>query len=229
VLRTMFLTRVKKTLTAVILALFLAAGIVLVGHTLTAAVPAQDKKAPRTEEARKEDPKKESLPIIRKIVISASGGVNLRQTGKESVNGVALKAEDLKDGVLELAGAEEVTVEVKELPELVVEGSGNVTGTDIKAKRAAITISGSGEVLLSGTADEQVVISVGSGGVNGRGLKGKQATISVDGSADVIVNVTDLLKASIGGSGSIRYCGAPRVEETVSGSGAVVPCTDKDK
>jgi len=229
VLRTMFLTKVKKTLTAVILAIFLAAGIVLVGHTLAAAVPVQDNKEPKNEEARKEEPKKENLPIIRKIVISASGGVNLRQTGKESVNGTALKAEDLKAGVLELAGAEEVTVEVKELPELVVEGSGNVTATDIKAKRAAITIRGSGEVLFSGTANEQVVISVGSGGFNGRELKGKQATVIVDGSADVIVNVADLLKASIGGSGSIRYCGSPRVEESVSGSGSVVPCTDKDK
>jgi RNA polymerase sigma factor (sigma-70 family) len=244
VLKTMSMTKVK-TLTAVVVALFVAAGVALVGHALAASAPTQDqpagkeqqkrqpKKDDRKAEPKKEEAKEEAKKAdlqVKKIVVVGSGNVTFQQGKKNTLNGAALTAGDLEDGVLQLMGDKDAVIELEELPEVVLAGTGNFTGKGVKARRAAFVINGSKNVIrLSGTADEQVVTINGSAKFEGRELKGKQATISVNGPGDVIVNVTDGLKASVAGPGSVRYLGSPKVEKSVFGGGKVSADKDGDE
>ncbi len=237
----MFVTKVK-TLTAVVLAFFLATGLLLIGQTPAAPVPVKDtqdrkdkakKDEPNKVEPKKDAPKKDALSIIKKVVCAGSGNVTIRQGDKETINGQPVQAQDAPDGIFTVSDANDVDIEVKELPELVVAGSGNIDGKDVKARRAVLVISGSGHIRLSGAVDEQVITVAGSGEIHGRELKGKQATVNVTGSGNVVVNVTESVQATVVGSGSVRYLGSPKVEESITGSGSVGPdkdtAKDKDK
>lgn len=104
---------------------------------------------------------------------------------------------------------------------VLVQGSGNVTLDGLEAHRVAVWIEGSGDVTLSGTADELRVRVAGSGNVHTFDLAVASVTAEVAGSGDIQTGVTRTLEARIAGSGSVIYRGDPRVTSQVLGSGDV--------
>ncbi len=104
---------------------------------------------------------------------------------------------------------------------VLVQGSGNVTLDGLDAHRVAVRIEGSGDVTLSGTADELDVRVAGSGNVHTFDLEVASVTAEVAGSGDIQTGVTGTLDARIAGSGSVIYRGDPRVTSQVLGSGDV--------
>lgn len=110
---------------------------------------------------------------------------------------------------------------VKDLNALEVSGSGNVEAEGIDSDELAVTISGAGDVEISGKVDSQDVEISGSGDYRAEDLESKEAKIDVGGSGSATVNVSDELDAEVSGSGSVEYVGSPIVNQEVSGAGKV--------
>ena len=136
-------------------------------------------------------------------------------------------------------------VSCKFLDNVVLAGSGNITGKSLAAKDGGslnatlrgsgniffdtltvgnlkVSLEGSGNFRLGGTAEQQTVSLLGSGDYDAGELKSKAATVTLAGSGDCEVWTTDELKADLSGSGDVSYYGKPgTVDKHVSGSGSV--------
>jgi len=110
---------------------------------------------------------------------------------------------------------------VKDLSALKVSGAGDVEAESISADELAVTMSGTGDVQISGKVGSQKVDISGSGDYKAEDLESTRANVDVGGSGSALVNASDELEAKVGGSGSIEYIGDPTVEQDVSGSGEV--------
>ena len=181
--------------------------------------------------SKAQEPKADALPIIKIVRQVGDGKITIRQSDKETINGKAVKAEDVKaangkDGVLELRGKDAWVIEVKELPGIIQNGDGHIIVTDVKAKVVKIIHEGKGDVRFAGSADELNIIYSGSGSLDCRMLKVKTASIVHQGSGDVLVN-SEELKVVLSKTGNVRYLGSPKVEDVVEGTGTVAPFKDK--
>jgi hypothetical protein len=106
---------------------------------------------------------------------------------------------------------------------LNVSGSGKIYISDITVSSLSCGISGSGDIILSGSGScSKADISIsGSGNYDGAPLKIGTAEIHISGSGNCSCNVTESLKASVSGSGNVTYEGSPKIDAHVSGSGKV--------
>jgi hypothetical protein len=135
-----------------------------------------------------------------------------------------------------------VYVSIKDVNSIGVSGSGNVYFKDginagnfklrlsgsadvlgrLTAKSLDATISGSGNIKISGSADNATVGVSGSGDYSAKELVTISTAIRVSGSGDASVNVRQKLDASVSGSGDIRYTGgASQVSTATHGSGSI--------
>ncbi len=102
-------------------------------------------------------------------------------------------------------------------------GSGNIKMSVHKLKDVEVSISGSGNIHLSGNAEMVNAKISGSGNADCANLVSNDATASVSGSGNIKVQVNKRLDASISGSGNVYYNGsATDVQKRVAGSGRVV-------
>jgi len=106
---------------------------------------------------------------------------------------------------------------------LSVSGSGKIYISDITVSALSCGISGSGDIILSGSGScSKADISIsGSGNYDGLPLKIGTAEIHISGSGNCSCNVTESLRASVSGSGNVTYEGSPKIDAHVSGSGKV--------
>ena len=107
---------------------------------------------------------------------------------------------------------------------LSVSGSGKLYTTDLTLSNLDCSISGSGDIIIGGEGNAKTAdISIsGSGNYTGEKLKIGSADVSISGSGNCTCNVTESLKGSVSGSGSVNYYGnAAKVDTRVSGSGHV--------
>lgn len=182
---------------------------------------------------------RESRPVagFREVVINGSGAAAIRQGDAESLT---IEADD---NVLPLLTAEvrgeqlwldakpgtsivprtpiRYTVTVVELRAVEIPGSAAVETLDLRMPAVRVALSGSGSVVMRGTAERQDVAISGSGVYDGRSLAGREATVSVSGSGRAVVNVSDSLDVSISGSGAVDYAGNPQLRQEISGVGVV--------
>jgi len=99
-----------------------------------------------------------------------------------------------------------------------VSGSGKIKNTVICDSLTA-NISGSGEITITGTGRDSNVRISGSGDFNGIEFKTNNVSAQISGSGSLNIWVLDYLRATISGSGSVRYRGSPRIDLSGSGSG----------
>ncbi|MFY7670861.1 head GIN domain-containing protein [Tenacibaculum sp. MEBiC06402] len=105
---------------------------------------------------------------------------------------------------------------------LAIGGSGNIKA-NVKAETVKASIGGSGNIDLKGTSDKLKCSVAGSGNIRAYDLTVSTLRVSVAGSGDVEATVTERIKASIAGSGSVYYKGSAKYIDTSSvGSGDVV-------
>lgn len=104
---------------------------------------------------------------------------------------------------------------------VLVQGSGDVTLDGLDARRVEVRIEGSGNVTLAGKADQLVVRVAGSGDAYTFDLDARSVTAEIAGSGDVETSVTHALDARIAGSGNVVYRGDPQVSSQVLGSGDI--------
>jgi hypothetical protein len=167
------------------------------------------------------------------IALVGVGKVQVRQTGKESVTVKAAKGlesqarVEVQDHTLILIGAPgegptEFIVEAKDLQGLVLSGTGSMKAREVKTKRLAVTLSGTGTVSASGKADVLRLAITGTGDFLGEYLKTEQVSVEHTGIGKAVVNVHRDLDATIKGIGSVEFIGSPRVRQSVLGLGQVV-------
>jgi hypothetical protein len=90
---------------------------------------------------------------------------------------------------------------------------------------AFVTIEGSGNVKSSAAATTQSLNCniTGSGDIDLLKISSQNADCTITGSGDISVAVSNSLKASIVGSGDIKYLGNPPILNTsITGSGNVI-------
>lgn len=192
------------------------------------------------------------------VELAASGDLTVRRGDTPSLTVRAPEGtqdrlvSEVRDGVLVLdargsfgfqdLGDVEYELVVGELQEVVVSGSGDVTGADVSGDVLRVSITGSGSVELDGVDAEQVQAAIdgsggielsgrtgsagfgieGSGSIDAEDLRADEVDASIGGSGSVDVHAERRLAASIGGSGTVTYSGDPEVTSEVDGSGDVV-------
>lgn len=127
---------------------------------------------------------------------------------------------------LSLAGSGDMSFEGfsdAEEMHLSLAGSGNISSRspiDI-AKNIKVSVAGSGDISVSGTAKMTTVSVAGSGDFHGEGLRSSHAKVSIAGSGDVFISCDEELDVSIAGSGDVNYSGNAHVSKSIVGSGDV--------
>ena len=110
---------------------------------------------------------------------------------------------------------------VKDLQALKVSGSGHIDADSISTDELSVTISGAGDIKISGKADSQEIDISGAGDYQAQDLESKEVNIDVRGSGSAIVNASEELDVEASGSGSVEYVGDPTIKQDVSGAGRV--------
>lgn len=105
--------------------------------------------------------------------------------------------------------------------DLRLRGSGTMEGK-IDTRSLVTTISGSGNIKLSGNANSSKLKVSGSGVFAAPELITSTSNVHVSGSGDAKINANDSITAGISGSGSVQYTGtAKNIMRTTSGSGSI--------
>jgi len=120
----------------------------------------------------------------------------------------------------------DITLSMEDIKELKVSGFAKIeTMNEIEADAIDITISGSGDFTLKGTADSLNVKISGSGNIDAVELETKSSEVSISGSGNVKVYAKEELDISIAGSGKVQFKGTPKLTQSVAGSGNVESLT----
>jgi Putative auto-transporter adhesin, head GIN domain len=132
-----------------------------------------------------------------------------------------LRADNLK---LRINGSGDISADavIAKIAESSVRGSGDIKVSSLKTDSMKISIDGSGDIAASGIADTLEARISGSGDIRARSLLARDVTVRISSSGGAEVNATETLKATVNGSGEVRYVGNPKnVTKTVNGSGSV--------
>ncbi|MGI9114007.1 MAG: head GIN domain-containing protein [Chthoniobacterales bacterium] len=101
-------------------------------------------------------------------------------------------------------------------------GASRFNAHRLSGARFSIETSGASKVELDGTVGELIAGLTGASDLRAESLQTKSAELSLTGAADARVHVTDSLKTSITGAGSVRYSGnPPHVERHITGAGTI--------
>ncbi len=178
-----------------------------------------------------------SVSGFSKIAFSGVGELAIAQTGTESLT---LSAEDnllplltstVSGDTLSLGVKQGNTIiptkpiiftlTVKRLSDVTLSGAGSINAVNITTSALNVTISGAGQMTISGNAPSQTALVSGVGSYNAKAFQtdATHVTISVTGSATVSASKT--LNATVSGAGTVTYYGSPQVTQSVSGVGSI--------
>jgi hypothetical protein len=116
-----------------------------------------------------------------------------------------------------------VQINVPQLQEITITGSGRINASKIVADTLTIRVSGSGHFNVSGTANKVVIEANGSSIVNTSDLVAKQVDINLNGSGRVSAHADEQLNVNLSGTGLVEYYGAPsKVSQNINGNGRII-------
>lgn len=104
---------------------------------------------------------------------------------------------------------------------LTVSGSGSINLKQVEAMTVQVSLSGSGAVVLAGSAPNFSASVSGSGSVAATDLRTETSNVRLSGSGNCRLTATKTLDARIAGSGSVYVSGNPQVNSSTAGSGRV--------
>jgi hypothetical protein len=171
------------------------------------------------------------------IALETAGDIIITQGDSESLtietddNILPLLTSEVEDGVLVLSTEENAsinpsddiryTITVTSLEGLEISGAGDVTGQDLTLDALSVNVSGAGDIILSGTANNVSVTVSGSGDFQACNLQSGAVSLEISGQGDAVVNAADTLSVTVSGMGDVSYVGDPEVSQDVSGMGDV--------
>ncbi len=104
----------------------------------------------------------------------------------------------------------------------VLSGSGNIESLGLNIGFVDAEITGSGEIILAGAANQSNLLISGSGNIKSFNLEQNKCIATISGSGNIYANVINLLDAQISGSGNVFYKGNPEKLVNITGSGRVI-------
>jgi hypothetical protein len=117
-----------------------------------------------------------------------------------------------------------VNVTMKSLDSLTLSGSGNIFVSGLSGDAIKISLPGSGNITVAGSANSVAITLGGSGMVTCKDLQAHTVNVNLSGSGNVSVFASESLDATIRGSGNIQYGGNPaKVNKSIPGSGNINP------
>jgi hypothetical protein len=105
---------------------------------------------------------------------------------------------------------------------LALSGSGDLLVPQLQAKQLETSVSGSGGVMVGGSATSNDIRISGSGKVKAHDLKTETSRARISGSGDAHVYASRTAEGSISGSGSLYVAGGAQLSSNTHGSGRVV-------
>ena len=102
-----------------------------------------------------------------------------------------------------------------------VSGSGEIN-LENYTNAMDVRISGSGNLDLVGTGENNKFTVSGSGLIRSYNFMQETCEARISGSGDMQVEVNQNLNVNISGSGSVYYMGEPSLNVTITGSGKVI-------
>jgi hypothetical protein len=177
------------------------------------------------------------LPAFASIDLAGANEVAVLVGGKQSV---VVRADDnlieevttqVHGGVLVIDNTGSFTtkspmrvdVTVPMLDTGTLSGTGIVRIDGVKDKQFNALLPGSGVLRVSGTVDRLDATLGGSGDMQLENLVARDAKVGVLGSGRLQVHATEMLRATVSGSGAIFYRGNPSsVTQSVTGSGTII-------
>ena len=116
-----------------------------------------------------------------------------------------------------------VEVRLPSLDAITLGGNGNIAVTGIDSRRLTVALPGNGNIAAAGTAAALDVTLGGQGTVRLHKLSARDANAVLGGSGTIMLTATHSLAATISGSGTVLYGGAPpHVTQKVTGSGTIL-------
>ena len=155
-----------------------------------------------------------------KPALNISGDQNLLPLVRTVVSGNTLTIDSTEN----LAPSRRMTIVLcsASLAEVQTTGAinfkaGQVSGTDLKLES-----TGASELTVDGSVANLKATLTGASTLHANALQTQAATLTLVGASNADVAVTESLKASITGAGSLTYSGTPAsVEQNVTGAGTI--------
>ncbi|MEI7769163.1 MAG: DUF2807 domain-containing protein [Chloroflexales bacterium] len=116
----------------------------------------------------------------------------------------------------------QMRLKVRSLRSIMAGGSGNITVMGLSGDTLSVRVIGANAVTVAGSVREQTVSLTGAGTYDGGALESQRATVTIDGFADALVRVSEQLRTSISGPGTVEYFGEPRLIDDNTGLGQVM-------
>jgi hypothetical protein len=145
-------------------------------------------------------------------------GVSFNQVGPIEFH---LSVPELR--LAEIAGAGSVLADGFAVQDLVLRstGAGYLEVLNIAGRSLEVSLSGAGNVTVSGSVDEQRFVGTGAGRYDARDLASDRAVVEINGAGSATVQVRNRLSVTVNGAGWVYYLGNPQVDSTINGAGGV--------
>jgi hypothetical protein len=153
-----------------------------------------------------------TIPNLEQVKINGSGDVEASR----------FEVDDLD---IHIGGSGDVVfktgVDIENDLNIHINGSGDVAMKDVNVKSTTCTVSGSGDIHLSGYTDAAQYRISGTGDVDAMSFKSEEVNVNINGSGDVKVHVNRSLDINVNGSGDVYYRGNANVKSKMNGSGDI--------
>jgi hypothetical protein len=114
-------------------------------------------------------------------------------------------------------------VTTPDLATIDISGTAAVHATKLAAKALVVSVSGTGQVDLAGTADTLELTIAGTGAVMAKDLVTATTMLDVSGTAQATIHATKLADVRVSGTGSFNVLGNPVIHKHVTGVAAFTP------
>ena len=103
-----------------------------------------------------------------------------------------------------------------------ISGAVNLKVPELTGPKFYFKATGASDVKLDGNVDELLADMTGATDLSAKNLHVKTAEISTTGAADADITVSETLRASITGAGTVNYYGnPPTIEKHITGAGSI--------
>jgi hypothetical protein len=110
------------------------------------------------------------------------------------------------------------------LAEVKLTGGNRFRARALSGSKLKLKSTGASEISVEGSVAELEATLTGASKLDAKSLQTRTATLSLIGASEADVTVTDTLKVSVTGAGSLTYSGNPKsVEQEVTGAGSIRP------
>ncbi|MDR3460011.1 MAG: DUF2807 domain-containing protein [Verrucomicrobiae bacterium] len=155
-----------------------------------------------------------------KPALSISADQNLLPLVRTVVSGGTL----VIDAQENLAASKDIKVILSSasLADVQLTGGISFTADQISGRDLRVEATGASEINIAGSVTNLEANLTGASGLHAKSLQTQTAVLTLVGAAEAEIAVTDTLKASVTGAGSLTYSGSPKtVEKTIVGAGTI--------